>query len=283
MTTGNGPAGGDIEIRRDVVYADHEGKLLGDFYLPKGITKAPVLIAVHGGGWARRNRPTYQYWGPFLAKNGYAVFEITYRTGKAGVYPRAVNDVKSCVQFVRARADDFGIDPDRIGLMGDSAGGHLSSMIALAADEFNDHRDEPNGKLSAQVKVVVSFYGIYDMLAQWQFDLVAQPNNSLTENFLGISPLRNRRIFFDSSPISYAMIDRTAAKFLLIVGTDDDIVDPAQTKAFQNALGQAAIKVRRIVVPGAGHSFAGEPFENIPHSINGTIAPRVLYFLHESL
>src|SRR5579871_186649 len=81
----------DVEMRRDVQYADHEGsKLLGDFYLPKGASKVPVLIALHGGGWAHRSQRTYQYWGPYLAKHHIAVFEIAYRVGKAGMYPRSV-------------------------------------------------------------------------------------------------------------------------------------------------------------------------------------------------
>lgn len=273
----------DVDIRKDVVYADHGGVLLGDFYLPQGATNAPVIVAVHGGGWAHRSRPTYQYWGPYLARRGYAVFEIAYRVGVAGVYPRAVDDVKSAVQFVRANAREYGIDPDRIGMMGDSAGGHLCSLVALAGGEFNGESGEPNGHVPAHVKAVVSFYGVYDMMAQWRFDLVARPNDQITVKFLGTSPLHDRRRFFDASPISYATIGRTDAAFLIITGTDDDIVDPAQAKAFQNALNQAGIKSRRIVIPGAGHFFTAEPFENDPDSINSTIASRILHFLRDCL
>src|SRR5262245_50485738 len=57
-----------VEVRKDVAYVERDGsKLAGDFYLPKGVAKAPVLIALHGGGWAHRSRATYQYWGPYLA------------------------------------------------------------------------------------------------------------------------------------------------------------------------------------------------------------------------
>ena len=129
-----------FEMRRDVQYAEHEGSaLLGDFYLPKGASKVPVLIAVHGGGWAHRSRRTYQYWGPFLAKHNYAVFEIAYRIGTAGMYPRSVYDVKSAVQFVRALGGDYGIDPDahrsRRRLGGRTS---CSAGRGYAADEFRD-------------------------------------------------------------------------------------------------------------------------------------------------
>jgi hypothetical protein len=67
----------DVDIRNDIVFAEHDGvKLLGDLYSPKGLDKAPVLVAVHGGGWQVGNRKFYVNWGPYLAENGYAVFAI---------------------------------------------------------------------------------------------------------------------------------------------------------------------------------------------------------------
>ena len=74
-----------VSVQPDVVYAEHDGtKLVGDLYLPKGLAKAPALIAVHGGGWQVGSRASYKSWGPFLAGNGYALFSIEYRLGKAG-------------------------------------------------------------------------------------------------------------------------------------------------------------------------------------------------------
>ena len=104
----------DVAMRTDVVFADHDGtKLLGDLYLPKGVEKAPALVAVHGGGWQIGDRKFYTHWGAYLARNGYAVFAIEYRLMKPGVksYPGAVCDVKAAVQYVRANAAEFGIDP----------------------------------------------------------------------------------------------------------------------------------------------------------------------------
>ncbi len=271
-------------MRRDVQYADHEGsKLLGDFYLPKGASKVPVLIALHGGGWAHRSQRTYQYWGPYLAKHHIAVFEIAYRVGKAGMYPRSVYDVKSAVQFVRAHAAEYGIDPERIGLMGDSAGGHLAALVALAADEFRDGATEANADVSAKVKVAITFYGVYDMLEQWQHDQLARPADQITEKYLGAPPFKDRRIYFNSSPISYATTGRSTTRFLIINGSEDDIVNPAQAKNFQNALNQAGIYSRRIVVPGAGHFWAEDPFENDPQAFSSQISGRILRFLEESL
>ena len=107
---------------RNIEYAQHSGtKLTGDLYLR--VAKAPLIIAVHGGGWQNGSPAAFKYWGSFLAKKGYGLFAIKYRLGKAGLYPGAVYDVKAAIQFARANGADLGIDPERIGLWGDSAGG----------------------------------------------------------------------------------------------------------------------------------------------------------------
>ena len=102
----------EVIAQTNVEYAQHDGtKLLADLYQPKGLTKAPAIIAVHGGGWQNGSRAGYRYWGPFLAKNGYVVLSIDYRLGKAGTYPGSVYDVKAAIQFVRAKAESLGVDP----------------------------------------------------------------------------------------------------------------------------------------------------------------------------
>jgi acetyl esterase/lipase len=276
----------DVVIRPDVEYVQHDGvKLTGELYLPKGLDKAPIVIAVHGGGWQNGSHVTYKYWGPFLAKNGYAVFAINFRQGKDGAYPRPVYDVKAAVQFVRAKSADLGIDPGRIGLIGDSSGSHLVSLVALAGDQFtSEYRNDPNVATSAGVKAVIVFYGIYDMLAQWNHDQITRPRDQITEKFLGASPVQNRRIFFESSPISYAIVGNNQPRFLLIHGTTDDIADPAsQSEAFRTALNQAGFFVRRFVIPGAGHFWANEPIEDEPGSYVAATAPRLLRFLAAGL
>jgi len=276
----------EIANHTDVVFAEHDGtKLVGDLYLPKGKSKAPVLVAVHGGGWQIGSKQFYRYWGLFLARAGYALFAIEYRLGKPGMYPAAVYDVKAAVQFVRAKAGDYNLDPDRIGIIGDSAGAHLAALTALAGDRFNAaYRDDANADVPANVKCVIGFYGVYDLHAQWMHDLVTRPNDKIVEKFLGASPMQNRRVYFDASPISYATIDHNQIKFLLIHGTNDDIVDSeSQSGAFLTALAQAGFFVRRIILPGAGHFWASDPFESEPHSYSAMAIPRLMRFLESSL
>jgi acetyl esterase/lipase len=276
----------EVITRPNLEFVQHDGtSLAGDLYLPKGLDKAPVVIAAHGGGWQVGSRVSYKHWGPFLAGSGYAVFSVDYRLGKAGTYPASVYDLKAAIQFVRAKAGDFGLDPERIGLMGDSAGAHLAALVAIAPDQFaTEYRGDPNASVPANVKAVVGFYGVYDMLAQWQHDQIARPRDQIAEKFLGASPMQNRRVYFDSSPMSYATIDRNRTRFLLVHGTADDVVDPtSQSQVFQNALNQAGIYVRRFVIPGAGHFWASDPFEGEIGGYGATAAPTILRFLEGAL
>ncbi len=102
-----------------------------------GAKAAPALVAVHGGGWVAGARSALQYWGPYLAARGIAVFAISYRLAtKTKTFPEAVQDVLAGVQFLRGKASAFGIDPARIGLLGASAGAHLAALAALGGKKF---------------------------------------------------------------------------------------------------------------------------------------------------
>ena len=286
MFAGPALAQHEVVTRANIEYVEHDGvKLSGDLYIPKGVAKAPVVIAVHGGGWQNGSRATFKHLGPHLAKNGFAVFAISYRLGKAGIYPKEVYDVKAAIQFVRAKGADLGVDPDRIGLMGASAGAHLVALVGLAHEQFaSDYRSDPHAATPAGVKAVVAFYGIYDMVAQWQHDQIARPRDQIAEKFLAASPAQNRRVYFEASPMSYATIGANRPRFLLIHGTADDIVDPAtQSEPFLIALKQAGIVANRVVIPGAPHGWAGDPFDDDPSGYVATTLPRLLRFLQGAL
>jgi acetyl esterase/lipase len=284
--TGANAMAGDFNVvtRNDITFAEHDGtKLLGDFYAPKGREKAPVLVAVHGGGWQAGTRKSYTHWAPYLAENGYAVFSVDYRLSKPGTktYPAAVYDVKGAVQYVRAKAAELNVDPERIAMIGDSAGGHLTALVALAGEEpaySSEYRSDPYATTPSRVKAVVGVYGVYDMQRQWEHDQLARPRDQITEKFLGAAPMMNRKLFFESSPISYATVDKNTTRFLLVHGTNDDIVDPAtQSTAFLNALKQAQFVARTVVIPGAGHFWISEPLT--PGSYGAYAGPKVLQFL----
>jgi len=274
----------EIVNRPGIVFAKRDGiELAGDFYLPKGMAKAPVLVAIHGGGWRGGNRNYYRYWSLFLARAGYAVFAIDYRLGKDGRYPAPICDAKTAVQFVRVHASDFNVDPDRIGVIGDSAGAYLAAMLALAGDRFDADGAQSKAATSIGIKVMVGFYGVYDLLAQWKHDEAVMPHDSIVQDFLGASPSQQPQVYLDASPIHYAE-GRSNVGFLLIHGDRDHLVDlVSQSGAFAKALTEAGSQASVMMVEGAGHSWAREPFEDNPHSFSARIVPRLMKFLKSSL
>ncbi len=208
----------DVTTQLGITYANHDGvELAGDLYLPKGAKAAPALVAVHGGGWVQGVRAAFQYWGPYLASRGIAVFSISYRLATKGkMFPQAVQDVLSGVQFVRGKAGEFGIDPARIGLMGASAGGHLAALAALSGKKFTGgYPQDPFASTSAEVKALIGVYGVYDLAAMWTTYQIQGGLDNNIQKFLGAPPMENRQLYFDASPISYATFaeqqDRRAA------------------------------------------------------------------------
>ena len=277
-----------VTTQLGVAYANHDGvELQGDLYLPKGKTAAPVLVAVHGGGWVQGARSAFQYWGPYLASRGIAMFTISYRLATKGkTFPQAVQDVLAGVQFVRGKAGELGIDPQRIGLMGASAGAHLASLAALSwsTGKFaKGYPQDPFASVDAGVKALIGVYGVYDIPAMW---MTYQQQGGLDNNiqkFMGVPLMENRQLYFDASPISYATLSNNKIAVLLATGTEDDLVDrKAHTEAFQLALKLAGFFVRPCIVQGAPHYWMNDPIDE-PESYSGFLAPRLMRFLAEKL
>ena len=181
--------------RREIEYAVHAGvSLKGHFYAPRGPGKFPVVIAVHGGGWRLANLDNYRTLGPWLAGHGYGVLAVTHRLSKPAekVYPEAVQDVRAAVQFVKAMAPELKADPERIALMGDSSGGHLAALVALAGEHalFREgNAADPHGRVSTAVKACVPIYAVLDLARQWRHDQISRPRDQIVEKFLGVSLL----------------------------------------------------------------------------------------------
>ncbi|HEV2201777.1 MAG TPA: alpha/beta hydrolase [Bryobacteraceae bacterium] len=278
----------EVETRRDMTYATHDGaELKGDYYVPKAAGKYPVTIAVHGGGWEVGSKTAYRYWGPYLAQRGIALYAIDYRLAKPDrpSYPGAVQDIRAAIQFVKSKAADLKADPEHVGLIGDSAGSHLVALTALAADKTpfaGAYPGDPYPNVSAAVKAVVAAYGVYDMAQQWNHDQLSRPRDNIAEKFLGKAPMDDRRLYFEASPMSYATRANNQTSFLLTWGTADDIVDPHQSEAFILALKQAEFFVRPVPVQAAPHFWMGDPLDD-PRGNVTFAAPQILRFLQTRL
>jgi acetyl esterase/lipase len=276
----------NVTIHNGVAYASHDGiELAGDLFLPKGSKAAPAVVAVHGGGWVAGARNAFQYWGPYLAALGIAVFAISYRLATKGkTFPEAVQDVLAGVQFLRGKAGSFGIDPARIGLLGASAGAHLAALAALSGKKFaGGYPQDAFASTDPSVKALIGIYGIYDAVAMWTNYQVQGGRDNNFEKFMGVPPMENRQLYFDASPISYATFANNTLGVLLVTGTEDTLVDRRlQTDPFELALKQAGFFVRPAIVHGAPHYWMNDPIDE-PGSFGGFLAPRLMRFLAERL
>jgi acetyl esterase/lipase len=279
----------DVDIRKNIQFGVHDGDVLtADYYAPLGSGPYPSLVALHGGGWERGAAAGYQYWGPYLAKHGYVLVSVNYRllAGTKNRYPAAVHDTRAAVQYLRSKAAALKVDPNRIGCIGDSAGAHLASLVALTGETplfCQAYASDPYAGVSTKVKVVVGVYGVYDLLAQWHHDQLIRPRDQVTEAWLGKSPMESKQLFYEASPLTYTTIDNNQTAFLVVWGTEDDIVDPrSQSEVFVRALKQAGFFIRTVIVPGAPHFWMWEPIDE-PTSYTGFLAPRLLRFLQSQL
>lgn len=278
-----------IRTETGMEFVSHDGtRLTGDLYRPEGGGNHPTVVAIHGGGWKRGEARLYQYWGPWLASRGIALYAIDYRLveGERNRYPAAVHDVRAAVQFLRASAPRLGLDPARIGLIGDSAGAHLAALVALAGDGplfAEGCRQDPHVSVSTAVKAVVGVYGVYDMLAQWQHDLIARPRDQITEQFLGVSAIEDKFRYFEASPLAHATVAARKTAFLIAWGDNDDVVDwRDQSQPFVVALKQAGAVVRTVALATAPHFWMSEPIDE-QGSFAAMLAPKLLRFLREQL
>jgi len=271
-------------VESDLEYAVHDGtRLVGTLYRPENLPSCRVVIAVHGGGWKSGSSNRYERWGHWLSKRGLALFAIEYRLADkpATRFPACLVDVMAAVRFIHASAKLYNLDQDRIALMGDSAGAHLASLAALIGN--STHLLEQDNAPQPPIRAVVSIYGVYDLLAQWEHDQVCRPRDQITEGLMGFSPLDDKFAYFEASPMAYTSTKAPRASFMIVWGTDDDVVDcGSQSVRFVKELKQSGQFVRPIPIVGAPHFWIDQPIEEIG-SFTGFLAPKLLRFLNDKI
>lgn len=275
---------GSANVQRAIEFAAPGGvALYGDLYRPQGGGPHPVLVGMPGGGWTRGDRSALQHWGHYLAEHGIALFSIDYRRATQGkVFPHNAQDVAAALAFVADQAQQLGVDAERIGLLGASAGAQLGALVALAGERPFIAEAVP--RLPA-IRVLVGVYGPYDLVDLWQADLGSNPaaEQQPVVRLLGATPYDDQQLYFDASPIRHVSYRKNALKTLLVWGTQDLDVPERQSIAFAAALRQARFLVRTIQVAGAGHFWFSEDPIDDPRGFTWAIAPRVLRFLQQHL
>ncbi len=259
------PVPDGVELRRDIPYAGTENprqKL--DLLLPRDRAEGeplPLVVFVHGGAWRAGNKGSgIGRLMPLVRSGDFAGASVAYRlTGEAS-WPAQIHDCKAALRWLRANAEDLGIDPDRIGAIGTSAGGHLVSMLGTAGDvpdlegEIGEH-----GKQRSAVRCVVNFFGPSELLtmsahpSRMDHDAPDSPESKL----VGGTLQETRDVAREASPISH--ISAADPPFLHVHGTDDPLVPHAQSVGFDRALREAGIESELHTVDGGGHGGFRDP------------------------
>ncbi len=250
------PAGVTFEV--GVEYSNPDDQHLAmNIALPKGTTALrPVILCIHGGGFRAGKRESYDGLCQQLAERGYVAATTSYRLAPKYQFPAAIHDVKAAVRFLRANAAKYQIDPDRMGVVGGSAGGHLAQFLGVTGGVDQFEGDGGHIGVSSRVSCVVNFYGPSDFTKSYGKSVDAAEVLPLWFGGDLSTKLQQHQI---GSPLNW--VTPEAAPTLLIHGTEDKYVAFEQTEWLLARYQQVGAEVEMLKLEGAGHGFQGADAE----------------------
>ena len=240
------------ELVEDVVYASVDGvSLRYDHYRPRrAIGPAPAVVFVHGGAWVHGDPSQAAGNALHLARRGIATISISYRLAPRHRFPAPLDDVRRGLRHVRAHAVELGIDPERIALMGLSAGAHLAMLAHLAAGipALAPELPPELSDVAETVRAIVLHYGPYDLARRRPFP----------DGFDPIGELLGERLVDEAwvrlaSPVQYAAL--ASAPVLFVHGTADAVVSYRESERMHAALERAGRAGELLLLEGAPHAF----------------------------
>lgn len=246
-------------VHRDLAYvpAGHERHTL-DLFLPeKGDGPFPLVVWIHGGGWAAGSKAANSALGAGLIERGYAVASLNYRLSGHAIFPAQIEDCKAAIRWLRAHAAQYRLDVQHFGVWGSSAGGHLSALVGTSGDvpEFDVGE---NRELSSRVQAVCDYFGPTDFLqmnahngpgGRLDHDAATSPESRLIGG--PIQDPGNRAKVQRANPLTYVTPDDPP--FFIVHGDADPLVPHHQSRLLYDALRQAGVPVRFTTVVGGGH------------------------------
>ena len=249
---------GEIVCEAGIEYSNPDGQHLQlNLARPKETTgKKPAVLCIHGGGFRGGKRDRWDGLCRKLAERGYVAATVTYRLAPKYQFPAAVHDVKAGVRWLRANAEKYGIDPQRIGVVGDSAGGHLVQFLGVTGGVREFEGDGGYPEQSSRVTCVVNYYGPSDLTKSYGKSVDAAV---VLPMWLGGDNIQQRHRHIQASPLYWVTPD--AAPTLLIHGTKDPYVAYEQAVWIHDRLKAADVDVTLLTFPDAGHGFKGAESE----------------------
>ena len=230
---------------------------------PKKVTgPVPAILCIHGGGFRAGKREYYDGLCVKLAERGFVAATVTYRLAPKYQFPAAVHDTKAAVRWLRAHADTYQINPEKIGVTGGSAGGHLAQFLAVTRDVPEFEGTGGNPKQSSHVNCVVNVYGPSDFTKSYGKSVDA---HEVLPLWLGGNLETARVQHIRSSPLYW--VTPNAAPTLCIHGTDDKYVAHEQAVWMVDKLQGAAVPAELLTLEGAGHGFKGVDAEKAEQAL----------------
>ncbi|MEL6345883.1 MAG: alpha/beta hydrolase [Myxococcota bacterium] len=250
-------------IFNDLPYAEIADSQVLDLYVPAGAGPHPVIVLVHGGGFFTGDKRVHQDDAAYLVEQGFAAASINYRLSGEATFPAAVQDCKAAVRFLRANADVYRIDPDRIGSWGESAGGNLAAMLGTSAGDVGLEGEAlGNAGFASDVTATVTMFPPIDFLtideqaAALGFTTNTDDAGSFESAYMGFAVQSDPEQTARANPTTY--IDADDAAFLVQAGDADELMPYTQSENFYDAL-RAELGDERThfdLFEGAGHGGA---------------------------
>jgi acetyl esterase/lipase len=236
-------AEGDYRVQRDLVYSSPGGNDLRlDAYLPEGEGPFPAILVVHGGAWRSGGKGQLAGYARTLARRGYAAFSINYRLAPKHKFPAQLEDCQAAVRWIRKHAETYDVDPNRIGGVGYSAGGHLVTLLGVLSAGNGD--DKPQADEDTSLQAVCA--------GGAPCDFREMPPQSLFLAFwLGGPRFQFPETYEAASPAAF--VSEKAPPMFFFHGTEDDLVPTSSPTNMVRALRAAGVPCDIHLVEQAGH------------------------------
>jgi acetyl esterase/lipase len=257
-----------IDEQRDVEFAAPDGQPLRlDVYQPHSSSEReqqanalpvkllPAVIVIHGGSWSGGTKSDFARYDLWLAESGRVVFDVEYRLANSTQhFPVQIVDIKCAIAWVKSHAAEYHVDPERLALLGRSAGGQLALLAAYTANEPTQPAG-PCGAQDTRVRAVISFYGPTDLA--WDYahpgrpDVIDTPHT--LENYLGGTPASAPQAYASASPIEH--VNAQSPPTLFLHGGHDQLVRAENVERIIPKLAAARVPYTYVYLPWATHGF----------------------------